>query len=388
MRGRKDPADEADHYAEKAEKAEKPHILACFIQAFGGVVEAPEFVIDDLLIAGTVVIAGERGLGKTSVMVPLLMCVTWLMKRYPLTASIRRKVVYIAEDVSQVRRIIAAMVDDGMLDPAEVDEWFKIVETKRLAPEFIVGVVPHLDALYTLNERADGGTYSAPPVVCIDTTNATIDLANISDNSEVSRAVSTLREAFGSIPLALIGHVSKATRQDAAKLSFVGAGSWEGDTQQSLYLTWEDDKRYLILGKKRFEADATEYLIQSHCGQMTAQDKLGREVTIKCFYGVPEATTREAREEAKHAAAVEQKQATQGRIDSDILKLVGKQPGITKAKLERGVGGNRKQVSDAVTELVEEGLIRVEHGPNRAQKHYPVNGDTGRQNSYVDGSPF
>ena len=38
--------------------------------------EAPEFVVDDVLIAGTAVIAGERGLGKTSMLVPLMMACT------------------------------------------------------------------------------------------------------------------------------------------------------------------------------------------------------------------------------------------------------------------------------------------------------------------------
>ncbi len=78
----------------------------------------------------------------------------------------------------------------------------------------------------------------------------------------------------------------KASRSDAKQLSFVGAGAWEGDTQQSLYLVSEDDQRYLVLGKKRFEPDVTEYLLNSAVKSFEAYDKLGRTVEIRCFYGI------------------------------------------------------------------------------------------------------
>ena len=46
----------------------KPHPLAQFKKAMPDEIAAPEFVIDNVLAAGTAVIAGERGLGKTSVL--------------------------------------------------------------------------------------------------------------------------------------------------------------------------------------------------------------------------------------------------------------------------------------------------------------------------------
>ena len=92
-------------------------------------------VIDDLWAAGTVCIAGERGLGKTSMLVPLALVPTGLLVNYPLGAKIRRKVVYVAEDASQVRRIISAMHTAGLVTASrhQFNDWFRLVEARAPA---------------------------------------------------------------------------------------------------------------------------------------------------------------------------------------------------------------------------------------------------------------
>ena len=168
------------------------HPFAKFIDGYTDTVEAPEMVVDDLWAAGTVCIAGERGLGKTSMLVPLALVPAGVVSDYPLQAKIRRKVVYVAEDVAQVRRIISAMRSTGLITASkqEFNQWFRLVEAKRLPPREIVKVVPDYEDLWTPNTKSDGSIYLAPPLVILDTTNATINLDNISDNAEVSSAVS------------------------------------------------------------------------------------------------------------------------------------------------------------------------------------------------------
>lgn len=352
------------------------HPLACYVDGFSDIAEAPEFVVDDVVTAGTVVVAGERGIGKTSALVPLMTAPTGLLSSYPLTASIRRKVVYIAEDAAQVRRIISAMRSAGMITASknEFNEWFRLVEAKRMPAHEIVKVVPFYDDLWTENKKVDGSIYLAPPVVVLDTTNATIDLDNISDNSEVSGAVATLRQRFGDICLLMVGHVSKASRSDARQLSFVGAGSWEGDTQQSLYLVSEDDQRYLILGKKRFEPEVTEYLLHSSVASFDAYDKLGRLVEIRCFYAIPDATTQEKKAEDKAQRQAEVKAAVWIDTQKRVLEYVSKNQGKTTRDISESVSGRNGTVQKALEELVDRGEIRAKEGARKAKYHYPETG--------------
>ena len=348
------------------------HPFANYLKADVENIEAPEFVVDDVIAAGTVVFAGERGLGKTSALVPLLICCTGLLDDYPLTSSIRRRVVYVAEDTRQVQRIFSAMRTAGILTATreEVNEWFKLVEAKRMSAPEIVKVLPYFDELYTDNKRVDGSIYCAPPCVVLDTTNASICLDNISDNSEVSDAVATLRQNFGVIPLILVGHVSKASRSDARQLSFIGAGSWEGDTQQSLYLVSDDGERYLVLGKRRFETDVTEYRIVSYARTFEAIDKLGSVVAIKCYYGVPEASDDAAKAEAKEQRQDAIKMATWDGTLTKVLQYVKQNPRASTRDISASVSGNAKAIRGALAELIEKGEIRVEDGPRNAKYHY------------------
>lgn len=359
-------------------KQESVHPYARYLDACTADVEAPEFVIDNVLIAGTVVLAGERGLGKTSVLVPMLAACTGLLNDYPLDASIRRKVIYVAEDTSQVRRIISAMRERGIITvgAGEFNDWFKLVEAKRMKAHEIAAVIPQYDNLYTPNKCVNGSIYMAPPVVVFDTTNATIDLENISDNAEVSGAVATLRQRFGAICLLLVGHVAKASRNDVKALSFVGAGSWEGDTQQALYLVNDNDERYLALGKRRFEPNVTEYRVVSHVCKLEAIDKLGHIVEIKCFYGVPEASSQAAKDEAKVRSDDAKKAAAWEGRKNRVIEYVGKNPGATKRNISESVSGNASHIREALESLIEDGEILVSEGAHNAGFHTLAKRDT------------
>ena len=114
-----------------------------------------------------------------------------------------------------------------------------------------------------------------------------MDISDGNNNAEVSKTVATLREGFSGIHMVMVGHVAKAVRKGADNPTFVGAGAWEGDTTQNLYLVVDSDDRYLKIGKNRFSAEITEYLLQSYVSEMSAEDPLGYFVDIKTFFAVP-----------------------------------------------------------------------------------------------------
>ena len=356
-----------------ARESRRPHGWSPSDEPILGDVEAPEFVLDGVLAAGAVVFAGERGLGKTSVLLPMMMAVAGVID-YPFKASIRRKVFYVTEDIEQARRIIAAMHGHGLITVGEqeLQKMFRLCPAHRipiseatLYPKVLVGD-------YESNERVDGSIHKAPPVVVLDTVNTTLQIDNLNDNSEVSQSISSLREAFGSIPLITVGHVPKASRGDAKKASFNGAGAWENDTQQTLYLVQESGQRYLVMGKTRFVPDYSEFLIKSQLAEFTSLDKLKREVVTKAYYGIPEGISKlekaKAQEEAKVAYSRKAWEDLKGRVLAEITLNSGQGVGDIK----NAVVGSGQKITDAITVLEEEGFIRVEKD-GRAKKLYPSN---------------
>ena len=356
-----------------ARESRRPHGWSPSDEPILGDVDAPEFVLDGVLAAGAVVFAGERGLGKTSVLLPMMMAVAGVID-YPFKASIRRKVFYVTEDIEQARRIIAAMHRHGLITVGEqeLQKMFRLCPAHRipiseatLYPKMLVGD-------YESNECVDGSIHKAPPVVVLDTVNTTLQIDNLNDNSEVSQSISSLKEAFGSIPLITVGHVPKASRGDAKKASFNGAGAWENDTQQTLYLVQESGQRYLVMGKTRFVPDYSEFLIKSHLAEFTSLDKLKREVVTKAYYGIPEGISKlekaKAQEEAKVAYSRKAWEDLKGRVLAEITLNAGQGVGDIK----NAVVGSGQKITDAITVLEEEGLIRVEKD-GRAKKLYPSN---------------
>ncbi len=343
------------------EPRRKPHGWIPSDEPILSAVEAPEFVLDGVLAAGAVVFAGERGLGKTSVLLPMMMAVAGAID-YPFKASIRRRVFYVTEDIEQARRIIVAMHEHGLItvNEQELQKMFRLCPAHRIPIDEATFFPKMLVGDYQPNECLDGSTYEAPPVVVLDTVNATLQIDNLNDNSEVSQSISSLREAFGSIPLVTVGHVPKASRGDVKKASFNGAGAWENDTQQTMYLVQESGQRYLIMGKKRFVPEYSEFLIESHLAEFRSLDKLKREVVTKAYYGIPagvsELEKTKAQEEAKAASSRRAWEDLKGRVLAEITLNAGK--GVSEIKSV--VAGSSQKITNAITSLEEEGLIRIE----------------------------
>ena len=206
----------------------------------------------------------------------------------------------------------------------------------------------------------------------MDTTNATIEIENISDNSQVSKAISELRNGLGEIPLVLVGHMPKTSLSDVRQKSFVGAGSWEGDTQQNLYLIMEEDMRYLVIGKNRFSPDVIEYALHSNFADMEGINKLGYPIKLRCWYSIPEAMSLERK------IALKEKKAKQKRLDSDyklmedLLEAITENPGLTTTEVKSMVSGKGARQSAALNQLVRDKRIYVESPDKRTRTYYPM----------------
>lgn len=287
--------------------------------------EAPpavKWIIPGVIQNDVVTISGARGVGKTTAILPLAMVAAGLHHPDdPLAPIYWRHVIYISEDTDQCKRIVSGMVEKGGLGIkwADVKERVHLVKAKRLDPAYVVEV----GALYIERFTREVDGFTILPLVVFDTKSAVLDFENENDNSEASRAVALLRQDFCGLPAWVIGHIAKSQfgRTDVAALSDRGAGSFESDVTQCLYLVEEGGQRFLLLGKRRFETDYLELKVESHVATVEARTEWGGVEMTKLRWGIvtpPNMSRSEAREQAKEAEERERR----GDLREAILNAV------------------------------------------------------------------
>lgn len=325
-------------------------------------VTATEFVIDNMFVAGAVAIAGHRGLGKTSCLVPIFMNATKLLTKSCLQSTITRRVLYVTEDPMQVRLIIEAMYIAGYLNcsKTKLDDMFHIIHAERINPTEIRSFLSDLSHLKIPNKREDGSTYEASPVIVLDTINATLQLDSINDNAEVSRALSTIRSGLADIPIVLIGHTSKAQGSRGYNSSVVGAGAWENDTQQTAYLHVEAGTRLLTLGKTRFDRSVTDYEVMPETVTINTENKLGQQITTRVTFGIAVPFSMEKKQKLVEAAKQKKTEAKVKALQDEMLRVIRRDPGISVNTLKDAVAGAAAAKTLARRKLEAEGLIFTE----------------------------
>lgn len=367
------------------------HPLANFVPYALGDLEPDEFIFDDILIAGVTLLAGFTGIGKTTALVPLMTRAAHLCDPADgLRPLLRRKVIYVSEDPKQVVRVLTSMRVAGDLTAtdAKISEWFKIVPAKRMDAASIVKVREIYQTMTYRNISKESGVYyDAMPIVVLDTSNATIELENESDNSEVGRAVATLKSELGGIPLIIVAHLAKTLKKaDISDMTSRGAGAWEGDVNQVLYMTKEDDgARWLDVAqaKHRFVTKADGIVFRAVEAEIKGHDVLGNEKDLFLMHCRPEMVHKGGREamqeQSKQAAARNKEIAGQmlkaSRKKSVAAVLSGLAAGeyLTKNELSKAIGGKKENNKTLIDEMVEDGLIE-QFVPTKKRDRQHTNG--------------
>lgn len=277
-------------------KEDYVHPLAQFVNYDLTNIKPREYILDGIIGMGLTLIAGAAAAGKTTQLVPLACRIAHLCdSNDPLKPLLRRKIIYITEDSAQVINILRSMRESGHLGGAseeEIHTYFKIVDAKRLAVAEIVKVAETYLAMLTENiSPVTGEVHSAVPWPIFDTSSSTIDLENESDNSVVGRALAVLKQRFRGMPMGIVGHIAKALkRADVADFSARGAGAWEADANQVIYLIKEDDgTRWMEIkdAKHRFVAKVDGIKFEAVVNKIKTFDVLGNEVEETLIHGHP-----------------------------------------------------------------------------------------------------
>jgi len=258
-----------------------------------------EYLIDGFLAHSFSVTAGQPGVGKTTALISVcLIAAGFTLSDSPLKTESRRKILYVTEDANQVRQSLYAYIKYWNLDPIEVAHWFIVIESKRSkVPEILLlaeNVIRH-----TTNER---------PFLIIDTSNATLEIENENDNSEVGSYMAAIKQTIYTqlnTPIKIITHTAKTAQTNDDSALARGASAFTGDATLTAILFMDEEKnRFMRLIKTRYEPIHREISFQTHIHNEIVLTRHGNMQDVQCITVIPYPTSESSRKQ-EAAARIE-----------------------------------------------------------------------------------
>jgi hypothetical protein len=268
-----------------------------------------EYLIDGFIAHSFSVTAGQPGVGKTTAMVAVCLIIAgFRLSDSPLKTESRRKILYVTEDANQVRQSLYAYVKYWNLDPIEVAHWFIVIESKRSkVPEILL-----------LAENVIRHTTTERPFLVIDTSNATLEIENENDNSEVGSYMAAIKQTIFTqlnTPIKIITHTAKTAQTNDDSAMARGASAFTGDATLTAILFMDEEKnRFMRLIKTRYEPIHREISFQTHVHNEVVITRHGNPQDVQCITVIPYPTS-EASRKQEAAARIE---------DSKSLRLMDK----------------------------------------------------------------
>jgi RecA-family ATPase len=268
-----------------------------------------EYLIDGFLAHSFSVTAGQPGVGKTTAMVSVcLIAAGFTLSDSPLKTESRRKILYVTEDANQVRQSLYAYIKYWNLDPTEVSQWFIVIESKRSkVPEILL-----------LAENVIRHTTTERPFLIIDTSNATLEIDNENDNSEVGSYMAAIKQTIYTqleTPIKIITHTAKTAQTNDDSALARGASAFTGDATLTAILFMDEEKnRFMRLIKTRYEPIHREISFQTHIHNEVVLTRHGNMQDVQCITVIPYPTS-EASRKQEAAARIE---------DSKSLRIMDK----------------------------------------------------------------
>jgi hypothetical protein len=368
-----DLSDETEGVA-KAEgrKEKKPHHPMLEFVPFDGGIQPPRYVVPGFIGTGVVVIAGQHGIGKTTAILPLAGIVAHVDAQTddPLRPKEWRHVVYITEDIEQAKRVLAATTNGDSEATARVQERIHLVAARRMPSGLLVTVGKDYAKMFTRTV----GDVELPPLVVIDTRSAVFAVEDENDNAQASEMVNHLKQDFAGLPTWIVGHVAKAvSKTEASSISMRGASAIEGDVHQVLFLVQENNTRFLVRGKTRFEARWKEMAVHTVTTEQYAADEWGDTVSVTLRRATFEPLATGERQKRVEQQKLGQVDAELQRRREEAVQLVreAREKGepVNKTSLQRLMGGKKSSCLDLIDALLDEGHLYEQPIPSAHRLH-------------------
>jgi hypothetical protein len=215
------------------------------------------------------VLAGQPGIGKTTAIISLCMVMAGLQaKDCELTATKKRKTIIVTEDSDQVERTLTGYSRHYGISASLLSDWFVIIDAKRSNVKDLLMLAHNV-----INHTID----NVRPLLVLDTANATMDIDNENDNSEVGSFIAALKQTIYiqlDTPVCIITHTNKTISKSDSDATARGASAFTGDATLTGVLFEDETKtRYMRLVKTRYQPNFREIKFQSDVFADTVLDE-------------------------------------------------------------------------------------------------------------------
>jgi hypothetical protein len=240
------------------------------------------------------VLAGQPGIGKTTAIISLCLVMAGIQaKDCQLTATKKRKTIIVTEDSDQVERTLTGYARHYGISAKALSDWFVIIDAKR----------SNVKDLLTLAHNVIHHTVdNIRPLLVLDTANATMDIENENDNSEVGSYIAALKQTIYiqlDTPVCIITHTNKTISKADSDATARGASAFTGDATLTGVLFEDETKtRYMRLVKTRYQPNFREIKFHSDVFADTVLDEDGDIQEQMVLLVVPEMSSEEDRRQA------------------------------------------------------------------------------------------
>ena len=219
---------------------------------------ATHWIIDQFLPEGHTTLAGASFVGKTYVLANLVATILGIVSHEGVTASRRRKVIWLTEDDNQIAQ--AVMVLDYLTGYSMRDffEGCLIVPAERVPAEDLG------DAVKMMIEDRGWNKESNPPLILVDTMAASLDCDDINNPSKASKLLAVLRVTWSQYSVIITMHTSKSGDSKEA----MGSTAFKADMQNSFYVVKLDEDHRELGHTKRRSAGKYSRLVSAYEGNI------------------------------------------------------------------------------------------------------------------------
>ena len=240
------------------------------------------------------VLAGQPGIGKTTAVISLCMVMAGIQaKDCELTATKKRKTIIVTEDSDQVERTLTGYARHYGIDSKALSDWFVIIDAKRSNVKDLLMLAHNV-----INHTID----NIRPLLVLDTANATMDIDNENDNSEVGAYIAALKQTIYiqlDTPVCIITHTNKTISKSDSDATARGASAFTGDATLTGVLFEDETKtRYMRLVKTRYQPNFREIKFNSDVFADTVLDEDGDIQEQMVLLVVPAMSSEEDRRQA------------------------------------------------------------------------------------------
>jgi len=254
-----------------------------------------DYLIEGFMAHSFFILAGQPGVGKTTAVLSMCMVMAgFSVEGCEIHAKKKRKSIIVTEDSDQIIRTLFAYSKHYGIQ--NLNDWFVVIDARRSNVKDLLRLAHNIER-HTFN--------GIKPLLVLDTANATMDIDNENDNSEVGAYIAAIKQTIfvqQKAPVCILTHTNKTiSRQDSDAMAR-GASAFTGDaTLTGVLFMDEDNQRYLKLTKTRYEPQFREIKFDSITFPEIVLTPAGDMQEIICRVAIPAMSSEQDRMAAKQS---------------------------------------------------------------------------------------